>query len=74
MCFVAECVDVFRETGNKYGSQIYEHAIKGVVVGLIPLKLHPKCFGKKENLVKKKRTIINNILSYLCLKNDLPGP
>ena len=55
MCFVAECVDVFRETGNKYGSQIYEHAIKGVVVGLIPLKLHPKCFGKKENLVKKKK-------------------
>ena len=55
MWFVAECVDVFRETGNKYGSQIYEHAIKGVVVGLIPLKLHPKCFGKKENLVKKKK-------------------
>ena len=47
MWFVAECVDVFRETGNKYGSQIYEHAIKRVVVGLIPLKLHPKCFGKK---------------------------
>ena len=37
------------------GSQIYEHAIKCVVVGQIPLKLHPKCFGKKENLVKIKR-------------------
>ena len=55
MWFVAECVDVFRETGNKYSSQIYEHEIKGVVVGLIPLKLHPKWFGKKENLVKKKK-------------------
>ena len=55
MWFVAECVDVFRETVNKYGSQIYKHAIKGVVVGLIPLKLHPKCLGKKKNLVKKKK-------------------
>ena len=55
MWFVVECVDVFRETGNNYGRQIYEHAIKGVVLSLIPLKLHPKCYGKKENLVKKKK-------------------
>ena len=37
------------------GGRIYEHAIKQVVVGLIPLKLHPKRFGKKGNLVKIKR-------------------
>ena len=37
------------------GSQIYEHAIKQAVVGLIPLKLHSKCFWKKENLVKIKK-------------------
>ena len=55
MWFVVECVDVFRETGNNYGRQINEHATKGVVVGLIPLKLHPKCYGKEENLVKKKK-------------------
>ena len=37
------------------GGQIYEYVIKRVVVGLIPLKLHPKCFWKKGNLVKIKR-------------------
>ena len=37
------------------GGRIYEHAIKRVVVGLIPLKLHPKRFWKKGNLVKIKR-------------------
>ena len=37
------------------GSQIYEHKIKQAVVGLIPLKLHSKCFWKKENLVKIKK-------------------
>ena len=37
------------------GGQIYEHAINQVVVGLIPLKLHPKRFWKKGNLVKIKR-------------------
>ena len=48
------------------GSQIYEHAIKRAVVGLIPLKLHSKCFWKKENLVKiKKRTIINDIFQVI---------
>ena len=37
------------------GSQILEHSIKQAVVGLIPLKLHSKCFWKKENLVKIKK-------------------
>ena len=37
------------------GSQILEHSIKQAVVGLIPLKLHSKCFWKKENLVKMKK-------------------
>ena len=54
------------------GSWFYEYAWKRVVVGLIPLKLYPKQFWKKENLVKIKK---NNrkwyISSYLCLKNDL---
>ena len=53
------------------GGRIYEHAIKRVVVGLISLKLHPKHFWKKGNLVKIKR---NNMFQvYLCPKNDLPG-
>ena len=34
---------------------MYEHAIKQVVVGLIPLKLHLERFWKKENFVKIKR-------------------
>ena len=37
------------------GGRIRDHAIKQVLVGLIPLKLHPKCFWKKGNLVKIKR-------------------
>ena len=37
------------------GGRKYEHAIKRVVDGLIPLKLHPKCFWKIANLVKIKR-------------------
>ena len=37
------------------GGRIYEHAIKRVIVGQIPLKLHPKHFWKKGNLVKIKR-------------------
>lgn len=46
-----------------------------IVISLIPLKSHPKRFWKKENLVKVKRTIINDIVSksYLWLKNDMPG-
>ena len=56
------------------GDQIYKHAIKWVVVGLIPLKFHSKCFWKKGNLVKiKKNSHKWYISSYLCLKNDLPG-
>ena len=56
------------------GGRIYEHAIKRVVVGLIPLKLHPKRFWKKGNLVKIKRNNLKSyISSYLCPKNDLPG-
>ena len=31
------------------GGRIYEHAIKQVVVGLIPLKLHPERFWEKGN-------------------------
>ena len=37
------------------GGRIYEYVIKRVVVGLIPLKLHPECFWKKGNLVNIKR-------------------
>ena len=44
------------------GGRIYEHAIKRVVVGLISLKLYPKHFWKKGNLVKIKR---NNILQVI---------
>ena len=56
------------------GGWIYEHATKRVVVGLIPLKLHPKRFWKKGNLVKIKRNNLKwYISSYLCPKNDLPG-
>ena len=40
------------------GGRIYEHAIKRVVVSLIPLKLHPERFWKKGNLVKIK---MNNL-------------
>ena len=47
------------------GGQIYEHAIKRVVVGLIPLKLHPKCFWKKENLVKIKKNNHNDIFQVI---------
>ena len=36
------------------GGWMYEHAIKRVVVGLIPLKLHPKRFWMEGNLVKIK--------------------
>ena len=56
------------------GGRIYEHAIKQVVVGLIPLKLHPERFWEKGNLVKIKRNNLKwYISSYLCPKNDLPG-
>ena len=56
------------------GGWIYEHAIKRVVVGLIPLKLHPKRFWRKGNLVKIKRNNLKwYISSYVCPKNDLPG-
>ena len=37
------------------GARVHDDAIKRVVVGLIPLKLHPKCFWKRGNLVKIKR-------------------
>ena len=47
------------------GGRIYEYVIKRVVVSLIPLKLHPKRFCKKGNLVKIKRN------KYP--KNDLPA-
>ena len=51
------------------GGRIYEHAIKRVVVGLIPLKLDPKRFWKKGNLVKIKRNNLKwYISSYLCPK------
>ena len=56
------------------GGRIYEHAIKRVVVSLIPLKLHPKRFWKKGNLLKiKGNNLKSYISSYLCPKNDLPG-
>ena len=38
------------------GGGICEHARKRVVVSLIPLKLHPNAFGRKETcMVKIKR-------------------
>ena len=56
------------------GGRIYGHVIKWVVVGPIPLKLHPKRFWKKGNLDKIKRNNLKwYISSYLCPKNDLPG-
>ena len=57
------------------GGRIYEHVIKQVLVGLIPLKLHPERFWKKGNLVKIKRNHLKwNIFQViLCSKNDLPG-
>ena len=47
------------------GDWIYEHAIKQVVVGLIPLQLHPERFWKKGNLVKIKRNILNDIFQVI---------
>ena len=56
------------------GGRIYEHAIKRVLLGLVPLKLHPERFWKKGNLVTIKRNNLKwYISSYLCPKNDLPG-
>ena len=46
---------ILRETRSSNGGRIYEQGTKRVVVGLIPLKLQPKRFSKKENLVKIKR-------------------
>ena len=43
------------------GGRIHEQAIKQVAVSLIPLKLHPKRFWKKGNLVKIKS---NNLKWY----------
>ena len=50
------------------GDRIYEHAIKQIVVGLIPLKLHPKRFWKKGNLVKIKRNILNDIFQLIYVR------
>ena len=47
------------------GGRIYEHAIKRVVVGLIPLKLHPKRFWKKGNLMKIKGTILSDMFQVI---------
>ena len=44
---------------------MHEHAIKQVVVGLIPLQLHPKRFWKKGNLVKIKRNILNDFKLFM---------
>ena len=47
------------------GGRIHEHAIKRVVVSLIPLKLHPKRFWKKGNLVKIKATILSDTFQVI---------
>ena len=44
---------------------MYDEAIKRVVVGLIPLKLHPKRFWKKGNLMKIKGTILSDIFQVI---------
>ena len=67
--FWSETFSVFRLTDAtrrnvicwKTRNEIYEHVIKRLVVTLIPLKLHPKCFWKKENLVKLKKNNHNDI-------------
>ena len=47
------------------GGRIHKHAIKRVVVGLIPLKLHPKRFWKKGNLMKIKGTILSDMFQVI---------
>ena len=47
------------------GGRIYKHAIKQVVVGLIPLKLHPAAFGRKETWLRSKGTILNDIFQVI---------
>ena len=42
------------------GVRIYELAIKRVVVGLVPLKLHKNVFGRKETWLRSKGTILND--------------
>ena len=47
------------------GGRIHKHAIKRVVVSLIPLKLHPKRFWKKGNLMKIKGTILSDMFQVI---------
>ena len=68
-CDVLHLLMSWGRLATSNGGRIYEHAIKRVVVGLIPLKLHPECFCKKGNLVKIKRNNLKwYISSYLCPK------
>ena len=73
-CDVLHLLMSWGRLATSNGGRIHEHAIKRVVVGLIPLKLHPECFWKKGNLIKIKRNNLKwYISSYLCPKIDLPG-
>ena len=73
-CDVLHLLMSWGRLATSNGGRIHEHAIKRVVVGLIPLKLHPERFWKKGNLIKIKRNNLKwYISSYLCPKNDLPG-
>ena len=47
------------------GGRIYKDVIKQVVVGLIPLKLHPAAFGRKETWLRSKGTILNDIFQVI---------
>ena len=53
-------IDDLRETRSSNGGWIYEHGTKQVVVGLIPLKLHPKRFGRKKTWLRSKGTILSD--------------
>ena len=64
------------------GGRIYKDVIKQVVVGLIPLKLHPAAFGRKETWLRSKGTILNDIFQviyvlkmiYQVCKKQCPTP
>ena len=47
------------------GGRIYKDVIKQIVVGLIPLKLHPAAFGRKETWLRSKGTILNDIFQVI---------
>ena len=70
-CGLIMWLEFFHRITHKNGNRhhicaigcIHEHEIKQVVVGLIPLKLHPKLFWKKGNLSKIKRN--NNFKLFM---------